>query len=103
MDKQDAAYPAPKYAENSALIAVGVVALAGLYYQVPRLTAGLDPSFVHPSWVEESAFPLIYKTAAVPYWVWGIVLALVFVRIFRNYDWTISRRSVAPSVSEDVP
>ena len=83
----------PKYAENSALVLIGIASLAALYYQVPRWHIGLDPTFVHPSWIEQSPFPLFYYMAAVHPLAWAGILALVIVRIFSNYGWRVSRRA----------
>ena len=92
-DTADQETRAPKYVENSVLVLVGIAAVAVLYYQIPRWTIGLDPTFVHPSWIEQSPFPLFYHMAAVQPLVWVGVLALVFVRIFQNYGWRVSRRA----------
>ena len=83
----------PKYLENSAPVLLGMAAVAALYYQLPRWATGLDPMFVHPSWVEQSPFPFLYDLAAVHPLIWIAALTLVFVRIFRNFGWTISRRA----------
>ena len=92
-DESNQKSPEPRYFENSALVLVGVLAVAALYYQLPRWAIGLDPMFVHPSWPEQSPLPFVYDLAAVRPLIWVGVLALVFVRIFRNYGWSISRRA----------
>ncbi|MEM8559614.1 MAG: hypothetical protein AAGG50_17475 [Bacteroidota bacterium] len=82
---------APKYAENAALVILGLCAVATLYYQLPRWALGLDPTFVHPSWIEQSPFPLFYHMAAAPPWVWIVALGLVFACVFQNYGWRVAR------------
>lgn len=88
-DPSDHKIRAPRYAENSALFIVGALTVAALYYQLPRWATGLDPMFVHPSWVEQSPLPFLYDLAAVHPLVWTAVLALVCVRIFKNYGWRV--------------
>ena len=47
-----------------------LLAHAPLYYQLPRWRDGLDPTFVHPTWMEQSPFPIFYHMAAVHPLVW---------------------------------
>src|SRR5438128_285201 len=49
----------PKFLENSLLVIAGLLGQAPLWYQVPRWAQGLDPTFVHPRWMERSSFPLV--------------------------------------------
>ncbi|HLH57346.1 MAG TPA: hypothetical protein VKY92_27455 [Verrucomicrobiae bacterium] len=83
--------PKPKYLENSFLVVVGMLAHAPLWYQLPRSAEGLDPSFVHPNWIEHSPFPYLFWMVKVPSWIWMLIMALVFIRICRNYGWRLER------------
>ena len=81
----------PKYLENSLLVAAAMLAQAPLWYQLPRWTKGLDPTFVHPSWIDRSPFPLVLYMAEVHPTVWMAIMAVVFIRICRNYGWRLER------------
>jgi hypothetical protein len=81
----------PRYLGNSLLVIVGMLAQAPLWYQLPRSALGLDPSFVHPRWIEHSAFPYLFWMVKVPSWFWMLVMALAFVRLCRNYGWRLER------------
>ena len=81
----------PKFLENSLLLVAALFAHAPLYYQLPRWANGLDPTFVHPSWIQRSNFPFVFYMAAVHPLIWiGLIIA-VFVRICRNYGWRLER------------
>jgi hypothetical protein len=84
--------PAPKFVENSLLVAAGVVAHAPLWYQLPRWTKGLDPTFVHPSWIERSPFPLVLYMSEIQPVIWMAIMVVIFIRICRNYGWRLERR-----------
>jgi hypothetical protein len=56
--------------ENSLLVAAGLLAQGPLYYQLPRYAHGLDPTFVHPNWINTSAFPLFLYMAKIHPIVW---------------------------------
>ena len=79
----------PKFMENSLLVAVGLLAHAPLWFQLPRWAKGLDPTFVHPSWIERSPFALVLYMAEVHPIIWMAVMVLVFMRICRNYGWRL--------------
>ena len=81
----------PKYLENSLLVAAAMLAQAPLWYQLPRWTKGLDPTFVHPSWIDRSPFPLVLYMAEVHPVIWMAVMDVVFIRICRNYGWRLER------------
>lgn len=81
----------PKYVENSLLVVIGVLAVGALYYQLPRWAEGLDPMFVHPSWVEQSPLPFVYSLAMVHPLAWIVALGIVTARILQNYGWSLSR------------
>ena len=81
----------PKLLENSLLVVAGLLAHAPLYYQLPRWANGLDPTFVHPSWIERSGFPLVLHMAAVHPLVWIAVTIAVFILLCRNYGWRLER------------
>ena len=81
----------PRFLENSLLVVAGLLAHAPLYYQMPRWANGLDPTFVHPSWIERSGFPLVLHMAAVHPLVWIAVTITIFIRNCRNYGWRLQR------------
>ncbi len=81
----------PKYVENSLLVVAAMLAHAPLWYQVPRWAKGLDPTFVHPTWIERSPFPLLFYMAEVHPVIWMGIMALVFIRICHNYGWKLER------------
>ena len=81
----------PKFLENSLLVVAGLLAHVPLYYQLPRWANGLDPTFVHPSWVERSSFPLLLKMCAVHPFIWVCIIVLVFIRLCRNYGWRLEK------------
>jgi hypothetical protein len=81
----------PKCIENSLLLIAGLLAHAPLYYQLPRWCQSLDPTFVHPRWVEQSPFPFFFFMAAVHPLVWISLVVIIFFRICRNYGWKLSR------------
>ena len=83
-------YP-PKYTENLALVVLGLCAVAALHYQMPRWTLGLDPTFVHPTWVDQSPLPFFFELAAVHPLCWFMALAFSLVRVCTNYGWRVSR------------
>ena len=60
----------PKFLENSLLVVAGLLAHAPLHYQLPRWANGLEPTFVHPRWIEQSPFPFFFHMAAVHPAVW---------------------------------
>ena len=80
-----------QFVENLILVIVGMLAHAPLWYQLPRSAEGLDPSFVHPKWIEHSPFPYLFWMVKVPAWIWMLVMGLAFVRICRNYGWKLER------------
>ena len=69
----------------------GLLAHTPLYYQIPRWANGLDPTFVHPSWIERSGFPLVLHMAAVHPLFWIAVTIAIFIRLCRNYGWRLQR------------
>jgi hypothetical protein len=81
----------PRFLENSLLVVAGLLTHAPLYYQLPRWANGLDPTFVHPSWIERSTFPFVLHMAAVHPLIWIAVTIALFLRIFRNYGWRLER------------
>jgi len=81
----------PKFIENSLLVVAGLLAHAPLVYQLPRWAKGFDPTFVHPSLIEQSPFPFFFHLIAVPPRVWVAITAGVFIRICRNYGWRLSK------------
>jgi hypothetical protein len=81
----------PKFLENSLLVVAGLLAHMPLYYQLPRWANGLEPTFVHPRWIEQSPFPLFLHMAAVHPLVWIALTVLIFIRICRNYGWRLER------------
>jgi hypothetical protein len=81
----------PKFLENSFLVVGGVIAQAPLIYQLPRWAYGLDPTFVHPRWIEESPFPFLFHLAAVHPLIWIAFSVIIFIRLCRNYGWSLSR------------
>jgi hypothetical protein len=81
----------PKFFENSLLVAAGLLALAPLDYQLSRWSNGLDPTFVHPFWLEQGSFPLFFNMAAVHPLIWISIAVLIFARSCRNYGWKLSR------------
>jgi len=81
----------PKLLENFQLLLAALVAHAPLYYQLPRWANGLDPTFVHPSWIQLSPWPVVLYLAAVHPLIWIAILVALFVRICRNYGWKLER------------
>jgi len=81
----------PKLLENSLLVVAGLLAHAPLYYQLPRWRDGLDPTFVHPRWIEQSTFPFFFHMAAVHPLVWISLTVIIFIRICWNYRWRLSK------------
>ena len=81
----------PKFLENSLLAVAGLLAHVPLYYQLPRWAKGLDPTFVHPRWIEQSSFPLFFHMTAVHPLVWVALTVVIFIRVCRNYGWRLSR------------
>lgn len=81
----------PRFLENSLLVVAGLIGHAPLYYQLPRWANGLDPTFVHPSWIERSSFPLVFRMAAVHPLIWIAVTIAIFIRLCRNYGWRLRR------------
>ena len=81
----------PKFLENSLLVAAAMLAQAPLWYQLPRWTKGLDPTFVHPSWIERSPFPVVLYMAEVHPVIWMAIMVVIFIRICRNYGWRLER------------
>lgn len=81
----------PRYLENSLLVAAGLLAHAPLCYQLPRWANGLDPTFVHPSWIAQSPFPLVLYMAQIHPVLWMGIMVIVFIRICRNYRWRLER------------
>jgi hypothetical protein len=81
----------PKYLENSLLLLAGLLAHAPLLYQLPRLVKGLEPTFVHPRWIEHSPFPLFFYMAEFHPLIWVSIILLVFIRICHNYGWRLEK------------
>jgi hypothetical protein len=81
----------PKYLENALLVVAFLLAHAPLWYQLPRWAQGLDPTFVHPLWIERSPFPLVLYMAKVHPVVWMVIMVAIFIRVFRNYGWRLER------------
>src|SRR5438270_12010061 len=88
---QDEELRPPRFVENSFLVIAGLLAQAPLYYQLPRWRDGLDPTFVHPKWVEQSPFPILLHMAAVHPLVWIVLTIIIFVRLCRNDGWRLQR------------
>jgi hypothetical protein len=80
-----------KFLENSALVIAGLLAHLPLYYQLPRWRDGLDPTFVHPSRIEQSPLPFLCHLAAVHPLIWIALTAIIFVRLCHNYGWRLER------------
>jgi hypothetical protein len=72
-------------------VLAGLFAHAPLYYQLPRWANGLDPTFVHPTWLDHSSFPFVLYMARVHPIIWILLVVLVFVRICWNYGWRLER------------
>ncbi len=89
--KEDEADPQPpKILINFLLWLVSMVAIAPLCYQLPRWGRGLDPMFVHPSWIEKSSFPFVYYLAAGFHPVaWILIAVISFAMICHNYGWSL--------------
>jgi hypothetical protein len=81
----------PRYLENSLLVAAFMVAHAPLWYQLPRWVQGLDPTFVHPLWIQRSSFPVALYLAKVHPVIWILITVMVCIRVFRNYGWSLQR------------
>jgi hypothetical protein len=81
----------PRFLENSLLVVAGLLAHTPLYYQIPRWASGLDPTFVHPNWIESSSIPLVLHMAAVHPLVWIAATIAIFIRLCRNYGWRLQR------------
>jgi len=81
----------PKFVENSLLVVAFLVAHAPLWYQLPRWTQGLDPTFVHRSWIERSPFPIVLYMAKVHPVIWITIMVAICIRAFRNYGWRMER------------
>jgi hypothetical protein len=80
-----------KFRENALLVAVGLLAHAPLWHQLPRWVQGLDPTFVHPLRIEHSPFPLVLYMAEVPSVIWVAIMVAVFIRLCRNYGWRLEK------------
>jgi hypothetical protein len=89
--RPDAERRPPRYLENSLLIVAFMLAHAPLWYQLPRWAHGLDPTFVHPRWIERSPFPLVLYMAKVHPIIWMAVMVVIFIRVCRNYGWRLKR------------
>ncbi len=81
----------PKFLENSLLLVAGLLAQAPLWYQLPRWAQGLEPTFVHPKWMERSPFPLVLHMAQVHPLIWIAITVLIFIRICHNYGWRLEK------------
>ena len=77
----------PKFLENSLLVVAGLIAHAPLYYQVPRWADGLDPTFVHSQWLEQSPVPFLLHMASLHPLLWLVITLAILVRICFNYGW----------------
>jgi hypothetical protein len=88
VNAQDTSKPG-KAVENIALLIVGVAAHAPLYYQLPRWANGLSPTFVHPTWIAQSPFPIVLYMYRIHPLVWIAVMALCFIRLCRNFGWNL--------------
>jgi hypothetical protein len=60
----------PRHLENSLLVMAAMLAQAPLCYQLPRWAKGLDPTFVHPTWIERSPFPFLFQMPKVHPLIW---------------------------------
>ncbi|HEV7403340.1 MAG TPA: hypothetical protein VGO11_10450 [Chthoniobacteraceae bacterium] len=89
MSAPDEPRPA-KLLESFLLALVALLAHAPLYYQLPRWGNGLDPTFVHPTWFELSPFPCLLYMAAVHPAVWLALIAILFLRVCRNFGWKLA-------------
>jgi hypothetical protein len=79
----------PKLLENTLLVCGGLIAYAPLYYQLPRWANGLDPTFVHPKWMAQSSYPILFHMAEVHPRFWIAVTIVIFIRLCRNYGWRL--------------
>jgi len=86
----------PKFIENSLLVSVGLLAHMPLYFQLPRWANGLDPTFVHPAWKANFNLLALQMIAVHPL-IWIAVIIAVFIRLCRNYGWTLAKRCPLPS------
>jgi hypothetical protein len=90
MKTQEPSRPGKTF-ENILLLVVGLVALAPLYYQLPRWANGLSPTFVHPNWIEQSPFPIVLYMAKIHPVVWIAITVLCFMRLCYNFGWNLKR------------
>jgi hypothetical protein len=81
----------PKFRENLILCCIGVMAMLPLGYQLSRWRRGLDPTFVHSRWLEDSPFPLVLHLAQIHPVIWITIAIYAFWRICRNYGWRLER------------
>jgi hypothetical protein len=81
--------PQPSFRENLLLAAVGLLAHGPLCYQLPRWASGLDPTFVHPNWLEHPELPLPLILLTIHPLLWIGVIVLVFIRLCRNFGWRL--------------
>src|SRR6185369_10006917 len=77
----------PKFVEDFLLIVAGMLAHAPLYYQLSRWANGLDPTFVHPKWIEASPFPFFFHMAKLHPLIWIVLTIVIFIRLCWNYGW----------------
>lgn len=76
--------------ENCLLIGASLLLLAVLSFQLPRWGKGLDPTFVHPKWLDRSSFPFVLRLAVVHPLVWILCVSLAFRRVCGNYGWKLN-------------
>lgn len=90
----------PRLIENLLLVSLGLLAHMPLYRQLSRWAVGLDPSFVHPTWIPRFS-SLALRMLAVHPLIWIAVIIAAFMRICHNYGWRLEKRCplpVAPSL-----
>jgi hypothetical protein len=81
----------PRIVENCLLVLAALIAHAPLYYQLPRWANGLDPTFVHPTWIDGSSFPVVLYMARIHPIIWILLIILAFVRICWNFKWKLEK------------
>jgi hypothetical protein len=80
----------PRFLENFILCCIGIMAVLPFGYQLARLRRGLDPTFVHSRWFEDSPFPFVLHLAAIHPMIWITVAMWTFWRIRKNYGWKLA-------------
>jgi hypothetical protein len=81
----------PKLVENSLLVIAALIAHAPLYYQLPRWANGLNPTHILPVLIQNSKFPAVLYLAGIHPLFWIAVMIIIFIRLCRNYGWTLKK------------